>query len=70
MKTLSPILSYLYFFIHAVILIPGFEQNTYQVSEANNSVVVCVNITASIERTVVIMLQALDGTAQSRPEQG
>ena len=70
MKSLSPDLSYLYFFVCAVILISGFEQNTYQVSEANNSVVVCVNITARLERSVVIDLQTLDGTAQRSPEQG
>ena len=50
--------------IHTDLLILGFEQDTYQVSEANNSVVVCVNITDSIERSVVIDLQTLDGTAQ------
>ena len=53
-----------YFSIHTDLLILGFEQDTYQVSEANNSVVVCVNITDSIERSVVINLQTLDGTAQ------
>ena len=50
--------------VHTDLLILGFEQDTYQVSEANNSVVVCVNITDSIERSVVIDLQTLDGTAQ------
>ena len=50
--------------IHTDLLILGFEQDTYQVSEANNSVVVCVNITDSIERSVVINLQTMDGTAQ------
>ena len=48
--------------IHTDLLILGFEQDTYQVSEANNSVVVCVNITDSIERSVVINLQTMDGT--------
>ena len=53
-----------YFSIHTDLLILGFEQDTYQVSEANNSVVVCVNITDNIERSVVINLQTMDGTAQ------
>ena len=52
------------YFIHAGLLILGFEQDIYQVSEANNSVVVCVNITDSLERSVVINLQTMDGTAQ------
>ena len=52
------------FSVHTDLLILGFEQDTYQVSEANNSVVVCVNITDSIERSVVINLQTMDGTAQ------
>ena len=50
--------------IHPDLLILGFEQDTYQVSEANNSAVVCVNITDSIERSVMINLQTVDGTAQ------
>ena len=50
--------------IHTDLLILGFEQDTYRVSEAINSVVVCVNITHSIERSVVIDLQTMDGTAQ------
>ena len=50
--------------VRADLLILGFEQDTYQVSEANSSVVVCVNITDSIERSVMINLQTLDGTAQ------
>ena len=58
-----PIAMY-YFSICTDLLILGFEQDTYQVSEANNSVVVCVNITDSIERSVVINLQTMDGTAQ------
>ena len=58
-----PIAMY-YSSIHTDLLILGFEQDTYQVSEANNSVVVCVNITDSIERSVVINLQTMDGTAQ------
>ena len=51
-------------FIHADLQILGFERDTYQVSEANNSVVVCVNITDSLERSVVVNLQTMDGTAQ------
>ena len=51
-------------FIHADLQILGFEQDTYQVSEANNSVVVCVNITDRLERSVVVNLQTMDGTAQ------
>ena len=54
------------FSVHTDLLILGFEQDTYQVSEANNSVVVCVNITDSIERSVVINLQTTDGTAQGQ----
>ena len=50
--------------VHAVLQILGFERDTYQVSEANNSVVVCVNITDRLERSVVINLQTMDGTAQ------
>ena len=50
--------------VHTDLLILGFEQDTYQVSEANNSVVVCVNITDSIERSVMVNLQTMDGTAQ------
>ena len=50
--------------IHADLLILGFEQDTYHISEANNSAVVCVNITDSIERSVVISVQTMDGTAQ------
>ena len=53
-----------YFSVCTDLLILGFEQDTYRVSEANNSVVVCVNITDSIERSVVINLQTTDGTAQ------
>ena len=49
--------------IHADLIL-GFEQDTYQVSKANNSAVVCVNITNSIERSVMINLQTIDGTAQ------
>ena len=52
------------FSVHTDLLILGFEQDTYQVSEANNSVVVCVNITDSIEKSVVISIQTMDGTAQ------
>ena len=50
--------------VRADLLILGFEQDTYQVSEANSSVVVCVNIADSIERSVMVNLQTLDGTAQ------
>ena len=53
-----------YFSVHTDLLILGFERDTYQVSEANNSVVVCVNITDNIERNVMIDLQTIDGTAQ------
>ena len=50
--------------VHTDLQILGFEQDTYQVSETNNSVVVCVNITDSIERSVMVNLQTMDGTAQ------
>lgn len=51
--------------IHADLIL-GFERDTYQVSEANNSVVVCVNITDSLERSVIVNLQTMDGTAQGQ----
>ena len=66
LKKLIPLLttSIYYSSIHADLLILGFEQDIYQVSEANNSAVVCVNITDSLERSVVISVQTIDGTAQ------
>ena len=42
----------------------GFEQETYEVSETENLVTVCVNLTASIERSVVVTLFTVGATAQ------
>ena len=42
----------------------GFEQDAYEVNETENFVTVCVNLTAPIERSVVIALFTVGITAQ------
>ena len=42
----------------------GFEQDSYEVNETVNSVIVCVNLTAPIERSVVVALFTVGITAQ------
>lgn len=56
----------LHMYLHAGILIPGFMQDAYQVSESSGSVEVCVNLTASLGRNLVISLQTMNGTAQGQ----
>ena len=55
-----------YVYLHAGILIPGFMQDAYQVSESSGSVEVCVNLTANLGRNLVISLQTMNGTAQGQ----
>ena len=42
----------------------GFEQDAYEVNETDNFVTVCVNLTAPIERSVVVSLLTVGNTAQ------
>ena len=42
----------------------GFEQDTYEVNEPDSIVTVCVNMTAPIQRRVVVALFTVGITAQ------
>lgn len=44
----------------------GFEQDTYEVNEPDSFVTVCVNLTAPIERSVMVALLTVGITAQGQ----
>lgn len=52
------------FFGAAVVV--GLTEDASAVPEAADSLAVCANLTGLIERTVVVMLSTMDGTALGR----